>query len=130
MVVWVAGSIVMALGGSLYGHFVTAFSPNNFNLTLTFTVLTMIVLGGQSIFGAFVGATLVTALTEFLRRSVTTLSVGSISIEGALLTPILLGMITIGILMLRPQGLVDRTEPEQLPGAVRRSRWFGRLGSR
>lgn len=127
MVVWVASAMVMALGGSLYAHFVTAFSPNNFNLTLTFTVLTMIVLGGQSIFGAFVGATLVTALTEFLRRSVTTLSVGAVSIEGALLTPILLGLITIVILMLRPQGLADRTEPEQLPAAVRRSRLLSRL---
>ena len=129
MVVWVASAMVMALGGSLYAHFVTAFSPNNFGLTLTFTVLTMIVLGGQSIFGAFVGASLVTALTEFLRRSVTTLSIGVFSIEGAFLTPILLGVITIGILMLRPQGLADRSEPEKLPGLIKRTRLFDRFSS-
>lgn len=123
MAVWVASAAIMALGGSLYAHFVTAFSPNNFTLTLTFTVLTMIVLGGQSIFGAFVGATLVTALTELLRRSVTTLSIGTVSIEGALLTPILLGLITIVILTLRPQGLVNRSEPEQLAGAIRNGKW-------
>lgn len=129
MVVWVASAGVMALGGCLYAHFVTAFSPNNFSLTLTFTVLTMVVLGGQSIFGAFVGATLVTAITEILRRSVSDVTLGGWTIEGALLTPMLLGVITIVILILRPQGLADRREAEELPGLIRRIGWRHKPGA-
>lgn len=122
---WVASAGVMALGGSLYAHLVTAFSPNNFSLVLTFTVLTMVVLGGQSVTGAFVGATLVTAVTETLRRSVDDVTIAGWTIEGALLTPIVLGVITILVLILRPRGLVGRLEVERLPAAI-----LSRIGRR
>lgn len=118
LVAWVASAGVMALGGSLYAHLVTAFSPNNFSLVLTFTVLTMVVVGGQSITGAFVGASLVTAVTETLRRSVEDVSIAGWTIEGALLTPIVLGVITILILILRPRGLLGRMEAEQVPRQI------------
>lgn len=122
LVLWVASAAIMALGGCLYAHFITAFSPNNFTLTMTFLILTMVILGGQSISGALTGAVVVTAITEALRRMVADFNLGPLEVEGALLTPIVLGILTIAILVARPNGIMSRLEIEDLAGAFRRRR--------
>jgi branched-chain amino acid transport system permease protein len=123
LVLWTVSAGIMALGGCLYAHYVTAFSPNNFSLALTFLILTMVIVGGQTISGALAGAVVITAITEVLRRSVADIDVGAVHVEGALLTPIVLGIITIGILMARPLGLLGRMEGDVwLWRALRRRR--------
>jgi ABC-type branched-subunit amino acid transport system permease subunit len=122
LALWTVSAGIMALGGCLYAHYVTAFSPNNFSLALTFLILTMVILGGQTISGALLGAVVVTAITEILRRTVADIDVGPAHVEGALVTPIVLGIITIAILMARPLGMLGRMEGDAWLRRTRRAR--------
>lgn len=122
LILWTVSAGIMALGGALYAHYVTAFSPSNFSLPLTFLILTMVILGGQTISGAMAGALVITAITELLRRTVADIDVGNLHVEGALLTPIVLGVVTIIILIVRPLGMVGRWEVDTLAGSLSRRR--------
>ena len=58
-----------AIAGSLYAHFITSFSPTVFYFGLTFTVITMLVVGGMgSVSGSILGTILIVVLAEVLRR--------------------------------------------------------------
>ncbi|MGH3995222.1 MAG: branched-chain amino acid ABC transporter permease, partial [Pseudonocardiaceae bacterium] len=50
---WVVGAGITAMAGSLYAHYVLAILPNAFYFSLTFVIVTMVIVGGQSITGAF-----------------------------------------------------------------------------
>ncbi|EGQ26892.1 branched-chain amino acid ABC transporter permease [Sporosarcina newyorkensis] len=56
--------------GTLYAHFIHVVSPETFNFTMSVTILTMVMIGGQgSIIGAVLGASLLTVFSEALRAA-------------------------------------------------------------
>lgn len=124
LMAWVLGAGVTAMAGSLYAHYVLAILPNAFYFGLTFVIVTMVIVGGQSVTGAFIGAAALSLLTEFLRRAENNgLSVGPVTLEDAPgLTTIVLGLIIIGTMAARSKGIVGRWELDDwLFGRYRRA---------
>ena len=53
---FMVGAFFAGVGGSLYGHYLGSFSPAGFYMAYTFSLITMLVIGGmQSLTGAVVG---------------------------------------------------------------------------
>lgn len=62
------GAFFAGIAGSFYAHYVRFISPDSFTLNETFTILTMVVVGGLGTFyGPIVGGVIFTFLPEFLR---------------------------------------------------------------
>jgi branched-chain amino acid transport system permease protein len=111
---WVLSAILSGAAGLLLGHFLGAFSPNQFYLTLTITIVAMVIVGGETtVSGVVIGAILVTTVLQVL---------GNIE-DGAQLGPVhlpaLLGLPTFGLsavlvltVYLRREGLFGRRELE------------------
>jgi ABC-type branched-subunit amino acid transport system ATPase component/ABC-type branched-subunit amino acid transport system permease subunit len=84
------------LGGSLFAHYLTYISPENFASVESILIVTMLIVGGRgNTLGAVVGAGLLVALPEALR----VVSVYRLLIYGLLL---------VGTAVFRPDGLVGR----------------------
>lgn len=96
------GSAIAGLGGALMAHYIRFISPDTFTFHNSVAYITMLVVGGRSLFwGAVLGAAFITPLPEFLR-----------DFEG--LQQIIYGGIMIVVLRIMPGGLVS------LPGMIRR----------
>lgn len=66
--VFVLSAAYAGLAGSLYAHLVNFISPSSFTVSFSVLLLTMVVVGGMtSIWGALIGAALLTTLPEYLR---------------------------------------------------------------
>ncbi|MDA7948546.1 MAG: branched-chain amino acid ABC transporter permease [Hyphomicrobiaceae bacterium] len=118
---FVLSAFMAGIGGALWAHFITSFSPNAFYLKETFVILGMLVIGGAgTVSGAVLGAFVVTAAFELLR-----LIENSINLSGVLptqlvgLTEIALACAMIGILIVRPSGIISAREVA-FPDALRR----------
>src|SRR5438045_7656905 len=69
LLAFVVSAFFTAVAGVLYAHFITSFSPTVFYFDLTFRVITMLIVGGMgSVSGSVVGAVLIIALADALRR--------------------------------------------------------------
>ncbi len=65
--VFVFSAAVAALAGFLYAHFISFISPGSFDFLASVRMVTMVVIGGMaSIWGALLGAALLTLLPEWL----------------------------------------------------------------
>jgi branched-chain amino acid transport system permease protein len=124
LVMWVVGAGITAIAGSLYAHDVLSILPSAFYFQLTFVIVTMVIVGGPSVTGGFIGAAALSLLTEFLRRAESGFSLGPIApSEAPGLTTIVLGLLIIGTMILRPNGLAGRWELDDwLFGVLKRSR--------
>ncbi len=120
---WVLSAIISAAAGVLLGHFLGAFSPAQFYLTLTITIVAMVIVGGETtVSGVVVGTILVTAVLQVLGNWEDGAHLGPIQI------PALLGLPTLGLSLVlvlavyfRRQGLLGREELEVgVVGWVRR----------
>ena len=109
---FVLSAFITGIGGGLYGMLLTAFSPASFAISLVVVVLTMAIIGGvNSITGALVGASLVTALNEVLRRVEEGVDVAGLHIKTATgMSAAVLGIALILTLRLRPAGLLSSYE--------------------
>jgi branched-chain amino acid transport system permease protein len=109
---FVIGAFFAGVGGSLYGHYLGSFSPASFYFAYTFSLISMLVIGGmQSLTGAVFGVLLVSILSELLRNLERGFSLGAIEIPplyGA--SQIVLGIIFILIMIFRPSGVVGDHE--------------------
>ncbi|MFH1626333.1 MAG: branched-chain amino acid ABC transporter permease [Pseudomonadota bacterium] len=66
--VFVISAVFGSIAGSLYTHYVTFVSPSSFSLFFSILLVMMVVIGGMhSIWGALIGAGLLTIMPEFLR---------------------------------------------------------------
>ncbi len=66
--VFVLSAVYASIAGSLYAHFVTFISPSSFSLMFSILLLMMVVVGGaETIWGALLGAMVLTLLPEYLR---------------------------------------------------------------
>lgn len=101
--VFVLSAVYASIAGSLYAHFVSFISPNNFGLMVSIMFLMMGVIGGiHTVWGALFGASLLTFLPEYLR----VFNQYDILAYGAILLAILLFM---------PEGFL-----EGAPGLIRK----------
>ncbi len=92
--VFVLSAVYAAIAGSLYAHFISFISPSSFSLMFSILLLMMVVVGGtETIWGAFLGAAVLTSLPEFLRG----LQDFELLVYGAIL---------MGILFFMPQGIL------------------------
>jgi branched-chain amino acid transport system permease protein len=65
--VFIFSAILAALGGFFYAHLINFISPDSFNFLVSVRMVTMVVIGGMaSVWGALLGACLLTLLPEWL----------------------------------------------------------------
>jgi branched-chain amino acid transport system permease protein len=107
-----ASAFIAGVGGALWAHFITSFSPYSFYLTETFVVLAMLVIGGPySVSGAVVGTLVVTAARELLRAIENYINILQVFPEGFFgFTEVVLAVVLILILIFRPTGIVGSQE--------------------
>jgi branched-chain amino acid transport system permease protein len=67
--VFILSAVYASLAGSLYAHYMTFISPSSFSLFYSILLLTMVIVGGlTNLWGAIIGAVVITVLPELLRR--------------------------------------------------------------
>src|SRR5690606_18221071 len=65
---FILAAFIAGIGGALWGHFITSFSPKAFYLKETFLVISMLVIGGaNTVSGAVIGTFVVALAYEGLR---------------------------------------------------------------
>jgi len=93
--VFVLSAVYASMAGSLYAHFVTFISPSSFGLMFSILLLMMVVVGGAgTIWGALLGAAVLTVLPEYLR--------GLEDFE-----VLAYGAILMGVLLYMPRGILE-----------------------
>ena len=111
-VAWVLSAFIVGVGGVLYAHFITSFSPVAFYLSQTFIIIAMLIIGGSgSVAGAVVGVVAVTVLTESLRaveNSVNMSQAVPFTVSG--LSEMFVALAMILILIYRPAGIMRGRE--------------------
>jgi branched-chain amino acid transport system permease protein len=109
---FVLAAFYAGIGGGLWGHFITSFSPNAFWLRETFVILGMLVIGGaNTVTGAVVGTFIVSGAYEGLRALEGGLNESKWFAEQVIgLTEIVLALAMIAVLILRPGGLFPTRE--------------------
>jgi branched-chain amino acid transport system permease protein len=109
---FVIGSFFAGVGGSLYGHYIGSFSPASFYFAYTFSLISMLVIGGmRSVTGAVVGVIVVSLLSEVLRNLERGFDLGVVAVPpiyGG--SQIVLGVIFILIMIFRPSGVMGDHE--------------------
>jgi branched-chain amino acid transport system permease protein len=115
MMRWLAfttSAFIAGIGGGLWAHFITSFSPYAFYLTETFVVLAMLVIGGPySVSGAVVGTLVVTTAREVLRGIENYMNIIHIVPQGVFgFTEVVLSIVLIVILIYRPFGIMGSRE--------------------
>jgi branched-chain amino acid transport system permease protein len=109
---FILAALFAGVGGALWGHFITSFSPRAFYLKETFLVLSMLVIGGaNTVTGAVIGTFIVTAAYEGLRGIEGLLNEAKVMDEPVIgLTEIVLALAMIAVLALRPGGIFPTRE--------------------
>lgn len=118
------GGALAGLAGGLYAHTFSFVEIQSFNALVSIYVLLYVLLGGtQTAWGPLAGATFFTMLPEVLRSvlpAVKQFLADLVGIEGPVSAPddswrfIILGVITIAMMVLRPEGMITRTMIERL----------------
>jgi branched-chain amino acid transport system permease protein len=97
------------LSGSLYAHFIGFISPNDFNLSISFLVLAMVVVGGfASIPGSYLGAILLTMIPQLTDK-----------VPG--LSLVLTGAALVLVILFLPDGLISIGSRLKRKKAIKRS---------
>ena len=100
------------VAGSLWAHFLTSFSPKSFYFALTFSIITMLAVGGMgSVSGSIIGTVAITVLSEVLRNAERGISLGFVKIPpvyGA--SQILMAILFVLVIVFRPSGLLGNRE--------------------
>jgi branched-chain amino acid transport system permease protein len=109
---FIASAFLAGVGGALWAHYITFFSPYSFYLTETFVVLAMLVIGGPySVSGAVVGTLVVTTAREVLRAIENYINILQVFPEGFFgFTEVVLAIVLILILVFRPTGIMGSRE--------------------
>lgn len=109
---FILAALFTGIGGALWAHFITSFSPRAFYLKETFLILSMLVIGGaNTVTGAVIGTFIVTTAYEVLRGLEGVMNAAKITNEPVIgLTEIVLALAMMAILVLRPGGLFPTRE--------------------
>jgi branched-chain amino acid transport system permease protein len=109
---FVMSAFLTAVGGALWAHQITAFSPAAFYFTQTFNIIIMLVVGGMgSITGSVLGTVLVTVLSEVLRNAELGVQVGPVHLPPLYgLSQIVLAIVFVVVIVFRRRGLLGDQE--------------------
>lgn len=109
---WLVSGALMGSAGALWAQNILAFGPDQFYFVETFTLLSMLVIGGLgSVSGAITGAAVVTVVSELLRDMEGGLTLGPLSIpELPGLVQLAMAVLIMIILIYRPDGLLGQRE--------------------
>ena len=108
---FVTGSVIMGLAGGLYGTFYAFVSPQDVLPTLTFQIWAMLIVGGAgNNRGAVFGAFLIWAAWTASGWALSRFAPVEAQIYTGSIQYILIGLVIVGMLLWRPQGLF----PERL----------------
>jgi len=89
------GAAIAAIGGALYGHFMSFVRPDNFDILVSIYVVLYVILGGvNNLFGPVLGAAVMTLLPEYFRVL-------------AEWRPTIFGLVIVVMLLFRPDGLLS-----------------------
>ena len=103
LTVFVIGAMMASVAGSLYASYITFIDPSTFTLMESVFILAIIILGGLADNkGAVVGAVLLILLPEFLRF------VGFPSEIAGQMRQVVYGLLLVGFMLYRPQGLFGK----------------------
>lgn len=118
------GGALAGLAGGLYANVFSFVEIQGFNALVSIYVLLYVLLGGtQTAWGPLAGATFFTLLPEVLRTvlpAVKSALASLFGVAGPIAPPddswrfIILGVITIAMMVLRPEGLITRTMTERV----------------
>jgi branched-chain amino acid transport system permease protein len=115
LLVWIASAAVSSAAGALWAQYNLAFAPSQFYWTQVFAALSMIVIGGlATVSGAVTGAAIITVVYEILRgveEDGSFLGIGVPKVSG--LAQMALAVITLLILIFRPEGILGYRELEE-----------------
>jgi branched-chain amino acid transport system permease protein len=104
LLAFVISAFFAAIAGSLFGHYILAFSPGAFYFDITFEVITMLVVGGLgSVTGSVLGAFVIFALSETLRQVEDKSQLYGVS-------GIILGAFFLMVIIFRPDGIMGQRE--------------------
>ncbi len=107
---WTLSGALMGMGGALWAQYNIAFGPRQFFFSLTFGLLAMLVVGGLgSVSGAVIGAFVITAVFEIMRRIEDKIDVPGI-------TQIVVAVVILLVLYRRPNGLMGLSEADDVLG--------------
>ena len=109
---FVLSALLAGIGGAIWGHFITSFSPKAFYLKETFVILGMLVIGGpNTVTGAVFGVFVVTFSFEGLRSVESALNRSQLFTDPVVgLTEFVLAIAMIAVLSFRPGGLFPTRE--------------------
>ena len=127
------GAALAGLSGALYAHTFSFIEAQNFNALLSIYVLLYVLLGGtQTAWGPIAGVAFFTLLPELMRDSLPAMQsfvLNAVGISGSFNPPdeswrfVLLGVLTVLMMVFRPEGLITRTMIDRIrfrrPAAVR-----------
>jgi branched-chain amino acid transport system permease protein len=101
-----------AMAGAVYAQYVGSFTPDAFFLAITFTMVSMLVVGGRaSLTGAVVGALVLSALTYELTKLQAGFSIGGLRVGTRPgLKEFGVALVTLACLIKRPRGLTGGRE--------------------
>jgi branched-chain amino acid transport system permease protein len=109
MLAFSIGAFFAGVAGALWGHLITAITPQSFSFLITFNVVVMLVVGGMgSISGSVIGAAVMTLVPEALRRLETDVTLGGHPLYG--LSQILMAVTITLVMIFRRQGLLGDRE--------------------
>lgn len=104
IVLMISGAIA-ALGGSLYAHYLTFISPDNFVPSLTFMIWSMVIIGGSgNNLGVMLGTLVITVFNISTRFIKDWLMMPTELL--AALRMLVIGLLIVFFVLLRPQGLI------------------------
>jgi branched-chain amino acid transport system permease protein len=121
---WILSAAMMGAAGSLWAQSVIAFNANQFYFAITFALLAMLVIGGRtSLTGAVAGAAIITFLTDSLARVEQGVAIGPWELPRITGTvQFAIALLIIITLILRPEGIFDRWEIDDVLRRVLPSR--------
>lgn len=111
LIAFITGSVIMGLAGGLYGTFYAFVSPQDVLPTLTFQIWAMLIVGGAgNNRGAIMGAFLIWAAWTASGWGLSRFAPIEMQIFAGSIQYVLIGLVIVGMLLWRPQGLF----PERL----------------
>lgn len=95
---FVISAVLASLAGTLYAHTASYVSPETFSFSTILTFFMMLFIGGVgSVWGAVLGALVVTVIPELVPESLATWQ------------PTLFGVLLVALLIVRPEGILGQT---------------------
>ncbi len=107
-----ASAFLTAVGGGLWAHFIRAFSPKSFYFPQTFSLVTMVIIGGLgSARGSVLGVVFVTVVSEILRNAERGFDLGFFRVPPMYgVSQVIMAVLLMLIIVYRPKGLLEESE--------------------